>query len=178
MGRGMTPYAELYANGQFGEAGYNLLFELTRQELRLFPDLRPATADHYAVWDFVGDFLVDRGSGVIAMLLATASDDEGVTRLLRTSLRHWLVDQVRKTARGALRRRLTRLISEDEPFEVVPDGRPGAGRWRLAGTARLPAGPPLVDLRAAAGGPGEFSCWHRAAGASPSPRCPGRGVHS
>ena len=146
----MAPYAELYASGQFGEAGYDLLFELTRQELRLFPGLQPATADHDAVWDFVGDFLVDRGSGITTMLLATASDDEGVTRLLRTSLRHWLVDQVRKTARGALRRRLTRLISEDEQFETVPEGQVGAGRWRLAGTAGLPAGLPLADLRAAA----------------------------
>jgi hypothetical protein len=146
----MALYAELYANGQFGEASYNLLFELTRQELRLFPGLRPATADRDAVWDFVGDFLVDRGSGVTTMLLATASDDEGVIRLLRTSLRRWLVDQVRKTARGTLRRRLTRLISEDERFEVVPEGQVGADRWRLAGSAGLPTGPPLAELRVAA----------------------------
>jgi hypothetical protein len=41
----MSPYAELHADGQFGEAGYNLLFVLARQELRRFPVLQVATAD-------------------------------------------------------------------------------------------------------------------------------------
>ncbi len=148
----MTPYAELHANGQFGEAGYNLLFELTRQELRLFPSLQPATGGDNAIWDVVGDFLVERGRGVSTMLLTSASDDESVGRLLRKSLRNWLIDRVRRTSRGALRRRLTRLISEDERFEAVPEGQPGAGRWRLAGTAGPPTGPPFATLRAAAWG--------------------------
>ena len=74
MGRGMTPYAELRANGQFGAAGYSLLFELTRQELRLFPNLRPRTTDGDAIWDMVGDFLVERGAGVVTMLLTSASE--------------------------------------------------------------------------------------------------------
>ena len=146
----MTPYAELRADGQFGEAGYNLLFVLARQELRQFPALRPAPADDDAVWDVVGDFLINRGPRVAAMLLATASDDDSFSALLRTSLRHWLIDEVRKTDRGALRRRLERLISEDERFEIVPGGQAGPGRWRLAGTSGPPAGPPLADLYAAA----------------------------
>ncbi len=146
----MSPYAELHADGQLGEAGYNLLFVLARQELRRFPVLQVATADDDAVWDVVGDFLVERGRGVTTMLLANASDDDSLGALLRTSLRHWLIDEVRKTDRGALRRRLERLISEDERFEVVPRGQAGAGRWRLAGTAGPPAGPPLADLCAAA----------------------------
>jgi hypothetical protein len=150
MGPGMSPYAELHADGQFGEVGYNLLFTLACQELRRFPALQVATADDDAVWDVVGDFLVERGHGVTTMLLANASDDDSLSALLRTSLRHWLIDEVRKTDRGALRRRLERLISEDERFEVVPGGQAGAGRWRLAGTAGTPAGPPLADLYAAA----------------------------
>lgn len=55
----MNPYYELHANGQFGGAGYNLLFGLVRQELRRFPVLRRDTADDDAVWDVVGDFLVE-----------------------------------------------------------------------------------------------------------------------
>jgi hypothetical protein len=149
-GSGMSPYAELHADGQFGEAGYNLLFSLARQELRRFPGLQVATADDDAVWDVVGDFLVERGHGVTAMLLASASDDNSLGALLRTSLRHWLIDEARKTDLGALRRRLERLISEDERFEVVPGGQAGAGRWRLAGTSGLPTGPPLADLCGAA----------------------------
>lgn len=146
----MTLYSELHDNGQFGEVGYNLLFELTRQELRLFPDLRSTTSDDNAIWDYVGDFLVERGAGVTAMLLTSATDEESMSRLLRKSLRHWLIDQVRKTARGALRRRLERLVSDDDRFEVVPEGQPGAGRWRLAGGSGAPAGSPLATLRAVA----------------------------
>ncbi len=146
----MSPYAELRIDGQFGKAGYSLLFALVRQELRLFPGLQPATADEDAVWDVVGDFLVERGPGVTTMLLTSASDDESFSALLRTSLRRWLIDQVRRTDRGALRRRLERMISEDERFEVVPDGQAGADRWRLAGTAGRPTGPPLADLCTAA----------------------------
>jgi len=84
------------------------------------------------------------------MLLAQAPDDEAVGRLLRRSLRNWLIDQVRQTDRGALRRRLERLISEDERFEAVPSGQPGAGRWRLTGSNGPPVGPQLADLCAAA----------------------------
>ena len=148
----MSPYAELQAHGQFGAAGYKLLFELARQELRRFPGLRldPANAD--AVWDIAGDFLVERGQGVTAALLAEATDDEIFSKILRKSVRNWLIDQVRKTDRGALRRRLERLIGEDDRFEVVPDGQAGAGWWRLAGTEAEPTSPPLEDLRAAAWG--------------------------
>ena len=52
-GSGMSPYAELHSDGQFGVAGYNLLFVLVRQELRRFPGLQTATRDDDAVWDFV-----------------------------------------------------------------------------------------------------------------------------
>ena len=144
-GSGMSPYAELHNDGQFGVAGYNLLFVLVRQELRRFPGLQAATRDDDVAWDFVGDFLVERGPGVTTMLLTRATDDDSFSALLRTSVRHWLIDEVRKTDRGALRRRLERLVTEDKRFEVVPDGQAGAGRWRLAGTADPPAGPPLAD---------------------------------
>jgi hypothetical protein len=145
----MSPYAELHADAQFGEVGYHLLFGLVRQELRRFPGLQYGVGDD-DVWDAVGDFLAERGRGVSVMLLATATDDDSFAALLRTSLRHWLVDQVRKTDLGALRRRLERLVRDDDRFEVVPAGVPGAGWWRLAGTGTAPAGPPLADLRDAA----------------------------
>jgi hypothetical protein len=146
----MSPYAELHAHGQFDAAGYKLLFELARQELRRFPGLRLDPADDDAVWDVAGNFLVERGQGVTAALLAEATDDEIFGKILRKSVRNWLIDQVRKTDRGALRRRLERLIGEDDQFEVVPEGQAGAGWWRLAGTEAEPTSPRLEDLRAAA----------------------------
>jgi|GEM_PF-2385659 len=146
----MTPHEELRTYGQFDEAGYNLIFELTCQELRSFRGLQPAADGDDAVWELVDEFFVERGRAVVTMLLAQALDDDSLGRLLRRSLRNWLIDQVRKTDRGALRRRLERLIKEDDRFEEVPGGQPGAGRWRLAGSDGQPAGPPLAGLRAAA----------------------------
>lgn len=146
----MNLYAELHANGQFGDVGCNRLFELTRQELRLFPDLRAAISDDAVIWGYVAEFLLERGAKVVTKLLTSASDEEAMSRLLRTSLRHWLIDQVRKTARGALRRRLERLVSDDDRFEVVPEGEPGAGRWRLADGNGSPVGPALTTLCSAA----------------------------
>ena len=58
----MSLYAELHANGQFGEVGCNRLFELARQELRLFPDLRAATSDDAVIWGYVAEFLIGRGA--------------------------------------------------------------------------------------------------------------------
>ena len=146
----MSPYDELLATGQFGETNYSLLFELTRQELRKFPVLGYNASDAIAVWDAAHSFLVERGSAVTTMLLTQASDDDSLGALLRKSLYNWLVDQVRKTDLGALRRRLDRVISEDDRFEVVPSGQPGAGRWRLAGADSAPAGLPSKDLHDAA----------------------------
>lgn len=146
----MSPYAELHADGQFGEAGYHLLFSLARQELRQFRGLQYDAGDDDEVWGAIGDFFSARGAGVTVMLLSTATDDDSFAALLRTSLRNWLIDEVRKTDLGALRRRLERLIREEDRFEVVPDGESGAGWWRLSGTGAEPAGPQLADLRDAA----------------------------
>lgn len=142
----MSPYAELHADGQFGEVGYHLLFSMARQELRRFPGLQYGAGDDDEVWGAVGDFLGERGPGVTVMLLSNATDDNSLAALLRTSLRNWLIDEVRKTDLGALRRRLERLIREDDRFEIVPDGEPGAGWWRLAGMGAEPVGPQLADL--------------------------------
>jgi len=57
----MTPYGELHAHGWLDDAGYNLLFELTRQELRRCPFCGPRPAGDDAVWDAVVDFLIERG---------------------------------------------------------------------------------------------------------------------
>lgn len=146
----MSPYAELHKNGQFGAAGCKLLFELARQELRRLPVLGLDPANDDVVWDVTGDFLLERGRAVATALLTQATGDESFSKFLRKSVKNWLIDQVRKTALGALRRRLERLITESDQFEVVPDGCAGAGWWRLSGTEADPASPPLRTLCAAA----------------------------
>ena len=147
----IAAYEEFVELGHFGAVGLRLLFELTREEVRRFPLLRPPggwTSD--AVWDVVHGFYVDRGPRVTVMLLAQAGDDASMARLLRRSLRNYLIDQVRKTDLGALRRRLEELLDGDPAVERVPTGEPGAGRWQLAGMAGVPWGGRIEELVATA----------------------------
>jgi hypothetical protein len=106
--------------------------------------------DDDLVGDFVQDFVADRWERTITAVLAEATDDESLERLLHRIVRFWLIDQVRKTDRGSVLRRLRDHLAEDPTFEMVPDGEPGAGRWRLVGTADVPWGGRIEDLVAAA----------------------------
>ncbi|WP_157597374.1 hypothetical protein [Streptacidiphilus rugosus] len=71
-------------------------------------------------------------------------------KLLRRSIRNWLIDWVRKTPRGALRRRLEDVLSKDDAFDMVPEDEEGVGRWRLAGSLGGPWSGSLSDLARAA----------------------------
>jgi hypothetical protein len=132
-------FEELCARGCFGPLCLRLTKRLMREESWRFPVLSSAGRLQQADQDdLVGKFVVDRIVPVTAMLLAQAVDDDSMGRLLRISIKHWLIDQARQTAVGALRRRLEELLSGVEALEQVPDGKPGAGRWRLTGSAGLP----------------------------------------
>lgn len=122
-----------------------------REEARRFPSLAPAGGwcqDHLD--DLTSDFLADRIGPVTTMLVAQAGDDASVGKLLRRSIRHWLIDRVRKTSVGALRRRLEEVLAGDDAFEQVPAGTEGAGRWRLAGSGAPPWSGRIADLVEAA----------------------------
>ncbi len=147
----ISVFDELHELGCFGPACLTLTGELVRQEARRFPVLAPAAdwqkADEE---DLLYEFLADRLQAVTANLLAQADDDDSVGRLLRKSIRHWLVDQARKTAIGSVRRSLEDVLTDCSAFEAVPAGKAGAGRWRLAGTTVQPwSGPPGPLLDAA-----------------------------
>jgi hypothetical protein len=136
---------ELLSGGEFGEAAVDLLYTLTAQELRKVLYLAGSER-----WSGVGsadaahEYFVAKGARVTRRLITEAPDDAAVGRILRSSIRRWLIDQSRKTALGARYRRLeTVLRAEAELFERVPDGEPGAGRWRLRGGN----GPSEVDFR-------------------------------
>lgn len=111
---------------------------------------RPLTDD--LAWDFVQDFFVAKGQRVIPALLAESDDDASFERQLRTMVRNWLIDEVRKTDVGSVNRRIKDLLEEEDEFETVPDGEAGAGRWRLVGANGPPWGGRLEDLVAAAYG--------------------------
>lgn len=103
-------------------------------EVHRFPVLEPAGGwQPTELDDCVHDFLEQRLAAVTAMLLAEAHDDDSVGRLVRRSIRNWLIDRARETAVGYVRRRLERLLDSSAEFATVPAGEPGAERWYLAG---------------------------------------------
>ncbi|MEU9546993.1 hypothetical protein [Streptomyces mirabilis] len=132
----ISVFDELHDLGYFGPTCLSLINKLVREEVRRIPALSPSAGWQEAdLEDLLYEFLADRLKPVTVNLLAQATDDDSVGRLLRVSIRHWLIDQARKTAVGALRRSLETVLSDSDTFEAVPLGEPGAGRWRLSGTA-------------------------------------------
>jgi hypothetical protein len=71
------------------------------------------------------------------MLVVQAVDEASMGKLLRRSIRHWLIDEVGKTSAGALRRTAEKVLANMDAFAQVPPGEAGEGRWWLAGT-RVP----------------------------------------
>ncbi|MFE4828112.1 hypothetical protein [Streptomyces sp. NPDC056672] len=116
-----------------------MVHKLLKEETRRFPALTHGTGWQPADWeDLFGDFLEERAKAVTANLLSLATDDASMGRLLRRSIRNWLIDRARETGPGALRRRLEEVLSAEPEFEQVPEGQPGAKRWRLQGSGWAP----------------------------------------
>ncbi|MEU1306560.1 hypothetical protein [Streptomyces shenzhenensis] len=128
-----------------------MIYKLIREEVRRLPVLSPAAGWQKAdLEDLLGDFLADRIEPLTASLLVQARNDDSVGKLLRKSIRHWLIDRSRKTAVVSLGRSLEKVLVDSGAFEIVPAGTEGAGRWRLAGTAVQPWSGPHTRLVEAA----------------------------
>lgn len=148
---GTSVYEELQRTRCLGALGIKLLVSLTEQELRLFPVLAPKDVrDDDRALEFAHDFFADNGSALTATLVLEAVDDAAVGRIMRTSIRRWLIDQARERGTGPVRRRIEKLLADVPSFELVPPQRPGAGNWRLAGTAVEPWDGDSAKLIAAA----------------------------
>jgi hypothetical protein len=131
--------------GRLGPVGISLITGLVEEELRRFPELASL-----AVEDVVQDFFKDRIDQVTRMLVMQATSDESFGRLSRRSVRNWLIDQVRQTTVGSVRRTVEKVLAKEAAFEQVPSGEQGAGRWRLAGAIVQPWGGSIDSLVAAA----------------------------
>jgi hypothetical protein len=122
-----------------------LLIQLTRQEVQRFPVLEPASGwTRDAVLEAVQSFFAAKGKAVTAALLAQARDTESMAKIMRRSVRNYLISEARKTPAGAVRRKIEDLLAASDEFSEVSAAQPGAGRWHLVG---LPAVPWAGDLR-------------------------------
>lgn len=84
------------------------------------------------------EFFVDRIKPLTAALVAKATSDQSYGRLVRASVKNWLIDQARTVGTGPLRRCVEKVLAQSVQFEQVPAGSLGAGRWRVAGSDWLP----------------------------------------
>jgi hypothetical protein len=153
-GAAIDAYRELQQHGQFGQLGLKLLFELVGQELQRFPVLlgHGAAWTEDTLWEWTQSFYVAKGTAVTAGLLAQTGDVASMARYLRRSIRHFLVDEARKTPAGTVRRKIEELLAATPEFVQVPAGVAGAGRWQLGGSPQPPYGGELRQLVAAAYG--------------------------
>lgn len=139
MGVVIDAFSELCELGYFGRAGLGLLRDLVRQEVQRFPVLEPGSGwAQDAVLETVQSFFAAKGKAVTAAVLAQASDIESMSRILRRSVRNYLISEARKTPSGAVRRKIEDLLGAEGEFARVPSGQPGAGRWHLAGSEAAP----------------------------------------
>ncbi|WP_406463145.1 hypothetical protein OH768_47040 [Streptomyces sp. NBC_01622] len=147
----ISTFDELHELGHIGPVCLSLIYKLIREEARRLPVLSPPSGWQEAdLENLLGDFLADRIEPVTAKLLALARDDDSVGKLLRTSIRYWLIDCSRKTAVVSVGRALEKVLTDSDALEAVPLGTAGAGRWRLAGTAAQPWSGPVTPLVEAA----------------------------
>lgn len=126
---------ELHQLGYLHRRGVALVSRIVREESKRFSAL-----EHLDPEDLCQDFFVARIAALTAMLLTQATSDESFGKLVRRTVRNWMIDQARATGTGPLRRSIEKVLSETAIFECVPDGQEGAGRWRIAHTAAPPWG--------------------------------------
>ncbi|MGV0698969.1 hypothetical protein [Mycolicibacter sinensis] len=141
----ISTFDELQHAGHLGKECLALIEKLLREELRRF---RPLT--HLESEDVVQDFLVDRIKPLTASLLSQATDDDSLAKLLRISIRNWLIDRARETGTGHIRRTLEKVLGAAPEFERVAPGEAGGGRWRIASGDAAPWTGSIADLTAAA----------------------------
>lgn len=159
----MSAHDELQRDGRFGVHCLAVLNRLMRRESRKVPSLKPPEGWSEPYFDdLVQDFFVGKGKVATLALYAQARDDDQFGALLSRIVKRWLIDRSRsETDLGALRFRLEKLLPARTEFARVPNGRPGAGRWRLAdGSDRVFAGDVEDLARAGRAVPVETMQWH------------------
>lgn len=151
MGPIIDAYNELQQLHHLGQAGLALLFKIAKEEVRRFPVLMPPGGwSEDSVWECAQAFFVEKGQAVTVGLLAQTDNLDSMGKYLRTSVRHFLADQARRTPVGAVRRKIEEILAATPRFVQVPTGVPGAGRWQPHGDPWPPYTGDLRSLVAAA----------------------------
>jgi hypothetical protein len=143
---------EIQAVARLDQAYIKLLVALMWEETRRFPVLCPPGGwDRDAVEDFASEFFVEKVQKLTAELVTVGVTPEALGKLMRRSVRNFLIDRARQTPLGRIRRKVEEDMLGNYPeFLQVPDGEEGAGRWYLAGQSSFPYGGDFAPLVSAA----------------------------
>lgn len=132
----ISAFEELSQLGYLGQRGVKVVRQIVEQEVR---KVRPVQ-EALELDDAVQEFFVDRIEPLTAALVTKATSEESYGRLVRASVKNWVIDKARAIGTGPLRRSVEKVLAQSSEFERVPAGNVGAGRWRAAGSDWLPWG--------------------------------------
>ncbi|GAA3885693.1 hypothetical protein [Streptomyces lannensis] len=129
-----SAYEELSQTGELGPAGFELLLRLVHQIRRSSgfppPEGHLEWTDD-AAYDVVAAMLTRGGAGqrFVTTCYVSAVDDSSLERLFLASIKHFLIDEAKKTPRGKLRRRTASRMADSTDFRRAPGSPP---RWMLS----------------------------------------------
>lgn len=131
----MTAWEELTRQARLGPATVDLLIQLTWQVIRATPFPPPSphrTWSNQAILDLLAAMIDTKNGPEFAIKCAVeATDEKSLERLLRRTIRNWLIDQARGTTVGRMRRRLVTLLTADSRFTRASELLGGDDGWTL-----------------------------------------------
>lgn len=127
-------FEELTRTGELGPVSFDLLRRLVHQVRRSYgfpPPEGHAEWSDDAAYEVVLAMLTREGKGqkFVTSCFALATDDASLERVYLATIKHYFIDEAKKTPRGKLRRRIARLMSEDLAYRKTKGSPP---RWALA----------------------------------------------
>ncbi|MEU9074446.1 hypothetical protein AB0D22_07160 [Kitasatospora sp. NPDC048538] len=129
-----SAFEELSQTGELGPISFELLRRLVHQVRHTYGFPPPEGYSEWsddAAYDLITTMLTREGEGrkFVTSCFALAADDASLERLFLASIKHFLIDEAKKTPRGKLRRRIVNLMSGDPVYRKIPGTPP---RWALA----------------------------------------------
>jgi hypothetical protein len=121
--------AHALAEGRLGDHAAVLIFRIMGR-MHAHPALAQSCEGDDAVFACSGDFIVKKGSDVLATFAAQHLSPGGAVGLLVTLVTRFLNDEWRKHPFGSVSHRLKQLLREESEFALVADAT-----WYLAGQA-------------------------------------------
>lgn len=145
---------ELRATGRLGDEGVALLYRTVRAVVRrdrLPPPEGYTSWDDEAVQEATHEFVAEHllGKGRINTLLLRATDERSFEQLLAAYIRNFFRDRLRRSARGALLRRLGAILDGEPRFLLWVSGGTRHGSDSLWGLADWTNPEPFIGLAAA-----------------------------